>query len=187
MPQDLAINYANIKYDLYKISFNTQTLEFGEVDTVFKASAIGKSATFPRLSPDGRYLMFTMADFGNFHIWHKTSDLYLKDLETGETRGIEEINSNDTESYHSWSSNGSWVIFSSRRQDGTYTRFYISYFDGKGNFHKPFVLPQKDPRFYQRFFKSFNIPEFLIKQVDFSPHDFLKAIKKPSKKVAFAE
>lgn len=184
---DLAINYADIKYDLYKISFNTQTLKFGKVDTVFKASAIGKSATFPRLSPDGKYLMFTMADFGNFHIWHKTSDLYLLNMETGETRGIEEINSTDTESYHSWASNGKWVVFSSRRQDGAYTRFYLTYFDGNGNFHKPFVLPQKDPRFYQQFFKSFNIPEFLIKDVDFSPHEFLKAMKRKGIKAVFEE
>ena len=185
--QDLAINYAKLKYDLYKISFNQENLEFGEADTVFKASAIGKSATFPRLSPNGKYLMFTMAEFGNFHIWHKTSDLYLMNMETGETRDIEEINSNDTESYHSWSSNGSWLVFSSRREDGAYTRFYITYFDGSGNFRKPFVLPQKDPLFYQQFFKSYNIPEFIIKPVDFSPHDFLKAIKKTSKKVADAE
>ncbi|UCH14612.1 MAG: PD40 domain-containing protein [Bacteroidales bacterium] len=186
VPEDLAVNYDKIKYDLYKISFNTRTLEFGEVDTVFKASSIGKSATFPRLSPNGKYLMFTMADFGNFHIWHKTSNLYLIDMETGETRGIEELNSSETESYHSWSSNGSWVIFSSRRQDGAYTRFYISYFDGQGNFHKPFILPQKDPQFYQQFFKSFNVPEFLIRQVDFSPHDFLKALKTNSKNAVFA-
>ena len=185
LEQDILQNYKNIKYNLFKISFNTQTLEFGKVDTVFKASAVGKSATFPRLSPDGKYLMFTMADYGNFHIWHRTSDLYLKVMETGETRAIEEINSNESESYHSWSSNGNWVIFSSRRQDGAYTRFYISYFDGKGNFHKPFVLPQKDPQFYQQFFKSYNIPEFLIKPVDYSPHDFAKAIKITSKKATF--
>lgn len=131
--------------------------------------------------------MFTMADFGNFHIWHKTSDLYLKNIETGETRDIKEINSNDTESYHSWSSNGNWVYFSSRRQDGGYTRFYISYFDDKGYFHKPFVLPQKYPQFYHQFFKSFNIPEFLIKPVDHSPKDFLKVLKRTSIKAAFAE
>jgi hypothetical protein len=106
-------------------------------------------------------------------------------METGETRSIEEINSNESESYHSWSSNGSWVIFSSRRQDGSYTRFYISYFDGKGNFHKPFILPQKDPHFYHQFFKSYNIPEFLVKPVAFSPHDFAKAIKRTSNKVTF--
>jgi Tol biopolymer transport system component len=187
LSEDLILEYKNIKYNLFKIAFNTQTLQFGEVDTVFKASAIGKSATFPRLSPNGKYLMFTMADFGNFHIWHKTSDLYLKDMETGETRAIEELNSNETESYHSWSSNGSWVIFSSRRQDGAYTRFYISYFDGKGNFHKPFILPQKDPGFYHKFFKSFNIPEFIVRQVDFTPHDFLKAIKTTCNDVIFVE
>jgi len=187
LAQDLALNYENIKYDLYKIAFNPPTLEFGKVGTVFKASAIGKSATFPRLSPNGKYLMFTMADFGNFHIWHKTSDLYLMNLETGETREIEEINSKDVESYHSWSSNGSWVIFSSRREDGAYTRLYITRFDGQGNFHKPFVLPQKEPQFNRQFFKSFNIPEFLIEPVDFSPHDFLKAVKRTSKRVVFAD
>lgn len=183
--KDLALNYASIKYNLFKIPFNTQTLEFGQVDTVYNASAIGKSATFPRVSPNGRYLLFTMGDYGNFHIWHKSSDLYLMDIESGEVRNPEEINSTESESYHSWSSNGNWIVFSSRRLDGGYTRFYISYFDGRGNFHKPFVLPQKDPRFYQQFFKSFNVPEFLIKKVDFSPHDLLKATKTTSKKVAF--
>ncbi|MBN1414414.1 MAG: PD40 domain-containing protein [Bacteroidales bacterium] len=187
LEQDILHNYKNIKYDLIKISFNTQTLEFGETDTVFKASAMGKSATFPRLSPDGTYLMFTLADFGNFHIWHKTSDLYLKNMETGEFRDIKEINSNDTESYHSWSSNGNWVVFSSRRQDGGYTRFYISYFNGKGYFSKPFVLPQKDPQFYGQFFKSFNVPEFMVNPVDYSPRDFYEAIKSTSIEVDFAE
>jgi len=187
LAQDLAINYKNIKYDLYKIDFNPQTLDFGKVETVFKASAIGKSATFPRVSPNGKYLMFTMADFGNFHIWHKTSDLYLMNLETGETHNIKELNSDDVESYHSWSSNGNWVIFSSRREDGAYTRFYLTYFDGTGNFHKPFILPQKEPRFYRQFFKSFNIPEFMIEPVDFSPHHFLKAVKRTSQKVVFAD
>jgi Tol biopolymer transport system component len=187
LAKDLSINYESIKYNLFKIPFDTQTLEFGEVDTVYNASAIGKSATFPRVSPNGKYLLFTMGDYGNFHIWHKSSDLYLMDIESGETRNLEEINSTEAESYHSWSSNGNWIVFSSRRQNGGYTRFYISYFNGKGNFHKPFVLPHKDPRFYQQFFKSFNVPEFLIKQVDYSPHDFLKAIKTTSKKVAFIE
>jgi hypothetical protein len=183
---DLALNYKNIKYNLMRISFDTQTLEFGEIDTVFDAAAIGKSATFPRVSPDGKYLLFTMGDYGNFHIWHKSSDLYLMDVKTGETRNLVEINSPETESYHSWSSNGCWIVFSSRRQDGAYTRFYISYFDGKGNFHKPFILPQKDPQFYQQFFRSFNIPEFLTKPIDFTPHEFVKAIKKSSKNAVFS-
>jgi hypothetical protein len=184
---DVAQNYKHIKYNLFNVPFDLQTHRFGKIDTVFNASAIDKSATFPRLSPNGKFLMFTMGDYGNFHIWHKSGDLYLKDMETGKTRNIEEINSNDTESYHSWSSNGSWVIFSSRRENGAYTRFYIAYFNGSGNFGKPFMLPQKDPHFYQQFFKSFNIPEFLVEPVKYSPHDFLNAINKDSKRVTYKE
>ena len=180
-------NYEQIKYNLFQIPFNTQNMEFGDADTVFNAAAIGKSATFPRLSPNEKYLMFTMADYGNFHIWHKTGDLYLKNMETGETREVEELNSEDTESYHSWSSNGKWVVFSSRREDGGYTRFYISCFDGKGHFSKPFILLQKEPGFYHEFFKSYNIPEFLVEPTAFSAHDILNAIKTQGRNAEFSE
>ena len=60
-----------------------------------------------------------MAPFGTFHIWHPESDLYVVDLETGENRELTEANSDDTESYHSWSSNSRWIVFSSRRDEGS--------------------------------------------------------------------
>jgi len=167
-------NYENIKYNIIRKPFDKKTLTFGEADTIFSASKIGKSATFPRVSPDGRYLLFTMANYGNFHIWHKSSDLYLMDLATRELKNIDVINSPKAESYHSWSSNGRWIIFSSRREDGSYTRLYISYFDKKGNAHKPFVLPQKDPQFYNRNFKSYNVPEFIVKPVKTNCHKLYK-------------
>lgn len=168
------LNYKNIKYNIIRKPFNQKTMTFGEADTIFSASTIGKSATFPRVSPDGRYLLFTMANYGNFHIWHKSSDLYLMDLTTRELKNIDIINSSESESYHSWSSNGRWIIFSSRREDGTYTRLYISYFDKKGKAHKPFVLPQKDPQFNKRDFKSYNIPEFIVKPVKANSHKLFK-------------
>ncbi|MDP4272484.1 MAG: hypothetical protein Q8909_20540, partial [Bacteroidota bacterium] len=92
-----------------------------------------------------------------------------------------ELNSPDVDSYHSWSSNGNWIIFSSRREDGSYTKPYIAYFkNGKG--HKPFVLPQKDPNFYTALFKSFNIPEFMVKPVAATQRQLIQAIdKKPTK------
>ena len=96
------------------------------------------------------------------------------DLATRELKNIDIINSSESESYHSWSSNGRWIIFSSRREDGTYTRLYISYFDKKGKAHKPFVLPQKDPQFNKRDFKSYNIPEFIVKPVKSNSHKLFK-------------
>jgi hypothetical protein len=87
-----------------------------------------------------------------------------------------ELNSPDVESYHSWSSNGHWIIFSSRRDDGSYTRPYIAYFkDGKAS--KPFILPQKYPDFYMEFFKSYNIPEFMVNPVQISRKELITTIK----------
>lgn len=158
-------NYQRIKYNIVRLPFDQKTKAFGKADTMFSAASTGKSATFPRVSPDGKFLLFTMADYGNFHIWHKSSDLYLMDLATREIKRMDVLNSPDVESYHSWSSNGRWIIFSSRREDGSYTRLYVSFFDKNGQAHKPFVLPQKDPQFNIKSFKSFNIPEFIVKPV----------------------
>ena len=169
--------HASIRYNLVKKSFDASTRTFGKSDTVVNARSIGKSATLPRVSPDGNYMLFTMADYGNFHIWHRSSDLYLMDLKSGTYRNAQEINSEEVESYHSWSSNGKWVIFSSRRDDAGYTRLYLSYFDGKGNFSKPFILPQKDPSFYERSFKSFNIPEFIVNPVPMTRRGIINTIK----------
>ena len=154
--------FEEVHYDLCRIGFDPKTGTFGDkIDTVFNASSNGQSVTFPRPSPDGRYIMFTMADYGNFSIWHKEADLYLLDLQTGLTRALDEVNSTGTESYHSWSSNSRWFVFSSRRDDGLYTRPYIAHLDESGKAGKPFLLPQKKIDFYDELIYSFNIPEFL--------------------------
>lgn len=168
-------NYQSTKYNIIRKPFDQKNKTFGEADTIFTAASIGKSATFPRVSPDGKYLLFTMANYGNFHIWHKESDLYLMNLTTRKLINIDVMNSPDVESYHSWSSNGRWIIFSSRREDGSYTRLYISYFDKNGTAHKPFILPQKDPQSYKRAFKSYNIPEFIVKPANTNRHKLYKA------------
>lgn len=169
--------HASLRYNLVKKPFDPTTRTFGKSDTVVNASSIGKSATFPRVSPDGQYMLFSMADYGNFHIWHRSSDLYLMDLKSGSYRTAEELNSPEVESYHSWSSNGKWVIFSSRRDDAGFTRLYLAYFDGKGGFSKPFIIPQEDPSFYDRSFKSYNVPEFIVKPASMSRKGILKAMK----------
>jgi len=177
--------YKNIRYDLLRISFDPERNSFGSVDTVYKAAAIGKSISFPRISPDGKFVMFCMSDYGNFSIWHPESDLYLLNLETKEI-SKPEINSDQTESYHTWSSNNRWLVFSSRRLDGLHTRPYFSHMDDKGNFTKPFILPQEDPLFYDQFLKSFNIPELVKSKVKLNPRIISEEISKKPIKVKFS-
>ncbi len=163
--------YNQVKYNLCRIAFNPENGSFGDkVDTLFNASSLNKSVTFPRPSPDGRYLMFTLVDYGNFSIWHKEADLYLLDLESGNTRALNEVNSPDTESYHSWSSNSRWFVFSSRRIDGLYTRPFIAHISEKGVVGKPFLLPQSTTGFYENLMESFNIPEFVSGKVEVDPN-----------------
>ena len=173
-------HYDELKYNLMRISFDPAGREFGTPEIFFDAASRDRSATFPRVSPDGRYLLFTMAHFGQFHIWHRDADLYLADLSTGELRPLSEVNSDEVESYHSWSSNGRWIVFSTRRDDGTYTRLYLAWFDAEGKAHKPFLLPQRDPQQNVRLFKSYNIPEFTVDAVTIPPKEFLKAVQKPA-------
>ncbi len=161
------MEYKEVRYDLCSIAFDPATGTFGDkIDTVFQATAIDKSVTFPRPSPDGKFLMFTLVDYGNFSIWHKEADLYLLDLASGATSPLEAANSDDTESYHSWSSNSRWFVFSSRRIDGLYTRPFISHIDENGKAGKPFLIPQKDPDYYEALLYSYNIPEFISKEVE---------------------
>ncbi len=166
-----------VKYNIYKKNFDIDSRTFGPHELVFAADSLDKSATLPRISPDGRFLMFTLGNYGVFHIWHREADLYLLDLKDGSVRAMDEINSQDTESYHSWSSNGRWVVFSSRRDDGNYTRPFIAHIDKDGHGSKPFELPQADPDYHRQFMKSYNIPEFMKGRVEVTPQAFASVLK----------
>jgi len=170
--------YDSLRYDLLRIAFDASTGNFGKhIDTIVLSKKTGKSVTMPRISPDGKYVLFCMSNFGTFPIWHRENDLYIMNLENKEIRNLKEINSDQSDSYHSWSSNGRWIVFGSRRIDGTFTRPYISYFDEQGNGHFPFLLPQKDPRHYDFSLKSYNIPEFITGKVTVSPYKFAEVGK----------
>ena len=158
----------SIRYDLMRVSFDAEAGKLGEIETVVPASASYRSVSFPRPSYDGRWLMYNEADFGVFPIDHKEADLWLMDLETGETRPIDEVNSPFSESYHNWSSDSRWFLFSSRRDDGLYVQLYIASIDKDGRCTKPFVLPQRNPRkFYHGILYSFNAPDFTRERVRF--------------------
>lgn len=159
-----------MRYDLWATTFNRDSKTWGEPRPVYEASADSMSVSFPRFSPDGRYLLFTRSGYGNFSIWHPESQLVIIDTATGQMRELDELNSDDVESYHSWSSDGRWVAFSSKRIDGTTARPFIASFDpATGKFGKPFVLPQQNPLFYDDFSLTFNIPELIKGPVTNAP------------------
>lgn len=175
----LPARYREVRYDLCRIAFDPVARTFGTtVDTLFRASAQGKSVSFPRVSPDGRFLVFTLHDHGTFSIWHKDADLCLLDLRSGVVRPLAEANSADVESYHAWSGNSRWMVFSSRRTDGLYTRPFITYIDASGHARKPFLLPQKDPvAYYARLMYSYNIPELTSGRVEIDRHAVSKILR----------
>ena len=174
--QEYMMRAEQVKYNIYKKDFDPDSRAFGPRQLVFDAAALDKSATLPRISPDGRYLMFAMARYGVFHIWHRDADLCLIDLKTGQARTMKEINSDDVESYHSWSSNGRWVVFSSRRYDGNFTRPFFAHIDQRGRGAKPFELPQSDPDYHRQFLRSYNIPEFMSGPVTIGPQAFARVL-----------
>ena len=165
--------FREAKYSLCRIDFNPDDCSFGDkVDTLYNARLEGRSVSFPRISPDGRFLVFALSDFGNFSIWHKEADLYSLDLSSGDIACMDALNSEDVESYHSWSGNSRWLVFSSRRDDGLYTKPYFSYIDEEGNPHKPFLLPQKNPKkYYDSQMFAYNIPEFVSGKVEVTGHE----------------
>ena len=173
--QKMPNNYKKVKYSLCSISFDASTGKFGDkVDTLFSAPVTDKTAVFPRVSSDGNLLAFTKADYGNFTIWHKEADLCLIDLRTGEIKSLDVVNSPEAESYHSWSNNGRWLVFVSRRDDGLYSRPYIAFIDEDGKGHKPFIVPQADPEYYLNSLKSYNVPEFIAEPVTLERRDIIK-------------
>jgi Tol biopolymer transport system component len=169
------------KYDLMRIGFDVNTNKWGDADTVISSREIGKSISFPKISPNGKFLMFCTSDNGYFTIHHPQTDLYLLNLETGKY-GKMDINSPKTDSYHCFSSTGHWFVFTSKRIDGLFSRPHFSYLDDQGKASKPFVLPQEDPEFYTRFLKNYNIPELITGEVTVSPEAMRdKVLEEPVK------
>lgn len=172
------LEHKDERYNLCRIAFDASTGTFGQrVDTLFNAVSIGKSVSWPRPSYDGRYILFTLSDYGYFSIWHKESDQWLLDLQSGKARPADEINSDDADSFHNWSANSRWVVFTSRRHDGLYSLLYLAGIDRDGRFGKPFLLPQENPlEYYRQSLFSFNTPDFTKSKVELDSREAVNAI-----------
>lgn len=175
-------DFQQIKYSLVRVAYDVDNDQWGQLETVLSADQTGKSILLPRISPDGRWLLFTMCDYGCFPVYRESSDLCLMDLEAARQTGQYSyrrlgINSDASESWHSWSSNGRWIAFSSKRLSHTFTRTYLAYVDDRGVVHKPLLLPQKDPRFYDSCLWTFSVPELVSERVPVQKEAIGRAVR----------
>ncbi|NLF69268.1 MAG: cytochrome C biosynthesis protein [Candidatus Anammoximicrobium sp.] len=151
-------DFRQVRYDLMRIAYDSDRGEWGELEAVLRAKDTDLSITEPRVSPDGKWLLCCMSEYGSFPVYQASSDLYLLDLETRQYRRLP-VNSPRSESWHCWSANSRWIAFASKRQDGVFGRIYFSFVDEAGRAHQPILLPQKDPTFYDRLIKTYSVPE----------------------------
>jgi len=177
------VNYDKVRYDLVRVSYDAASGRWGKAQVVLSAAQTGKSMLLPRVSPDGRFLLFCMADYGCFPVFLPSSDLYVVDLAEAEKTNVFaykklEVNTPFSESWHTWSSNSRWIVFSSKREGGLLTRLFISRIDAAGHASKPFILPQKDPDFYGSFLETFSLPELVKVPVTVHEREFGRALRK---------
>ncbi len=158
--------YTHRHYLLCSIDFDPETGEFGDkIDTLYDPRPLQRSVSIPRVSPDGRYILFSQMRYGYMPIFYRTSNLLLYDFEREKVITASPWNSIWAEGYHSWSSNSRWVLFSSRRDDNLYSRLYIGYIGEDGELGKAFMIPQADPEQNQKFMKSYSVPEMVTKRI----------------------
>jgi hypothetical protein len=168
-------NYDQVQYDLMRISYDADKDQWGKPEMVLSTIETGMSILLPRISPDGRFLVFVMCDYSCFPVYRPSSDLYIMDLKTHNYQKLDSVNSPYSESWHSWSSNGRWLAFSSKRTGGIFTRTYFTHINENGKASKPFILPQKDPTYYDSLLHTYSVPELITQPVAISPRRFCKA------------
>ena len=172
----------SVHYSLCRIGFNPEHGIFAtSADTIVPGIQGKRSVSHPRMSPDGKRLLYTVSDFGTFPIWHRDANLQMIDLENGKIDSLKIVNSQMSDTYHSWSSTGRWFVFASKRDDGLYGKPYFAHVDNNGKVSKPFVLPQKSPSFYDDNLKSFNVPDLGTIPVSFMPSDVASVMSHPKR------
>lgn len=162
--------YQKAEFVLCSIAFDENSNSFGQtVDTLIDMREDGKSIAWTHPSFDGKFLLFTVSDYGQFPIWNNDADIWLYDIGKKEKYPLTNINSNRSDSYHNWSSNSRWIVFTSRRDDGYYSLLYLAHIDQNGVASKAFMLPQRNPRYYlDNQLKSYNTPDFAQKPTNYN-------------------
>ena len=161
------------RYDIYRIPFNEGA--GGEATPLEGAADNGMSNYFPKYSPDGKWVVFTKSK--DYMLLRPDSELYIVPASGGEARRLRH-NTDRMNSWHSWSSNSRWLVFSSK-QNGPYTQLWLTHIDEEGNDTPPVVLDR-----FTEADRAANIPEFVnlpgdaieeIREEFLNPYSFLRA------------
>lgn len=152
-------NETQIQYDLYRIPFNNG--QGGRPEPIPGASANGMSNTFPKVSPDGRWIVFVQCRNGQ--LMRPDGRLYILPASGGEPRRMR-CNTPLMNSWHSFSPNGRWLVFSSKSRS-PYTQMFLTHIDEDGN-DSPAILIDNATAAN----RAVNIPEF----VNIPPDGLLK-------------
>jgi tetratricopeptide (TPR) repeat protein len=143
------------KFDLYRVPFNDG--RGGKAEPIEGASHNGKSNYFAKFSPDGKWIVFCKAE--NYMLLMPDSELYIIPAEGGEARRLR-ANTPRMNSWHSWSSNGRWLVFSSKANTA-YTQLFLTHIDEGGQSTPPVLLER-----FTASDRAANIPEFVALPAD---------------------
>ncbi len=143
-------NETQIQYDLYRIPFNNG--KGGTAERIVGASENGMSNDFPKVSPDGKWVVFVQNKSGL--LMRPDSKLYIVPVAGGEARPLRS-NLKVMNSWHSFSPNGRWLVFSSKTPS-LYTRMYLTHIDEQGNSSPAIAIDNATAAN-----RAVNIPEFL--------------------------
>jgi Flp pilus assembly protein TadD len=164
-------NETQIQYDLYRIPFNDG--KGGTPERIVGASQNGMSNDFPKVSPDGRWIVFVQNRTGL--LMRPDSQLYIVPFKGGAARRLS-CNTPRMNSWHSFSPNGRWLVFSSKGRS-LYTQMYLTHIDAKGH-DSPAILIENATAAN----RGVNIPEFVdipmdgIAKMDAPATDFYRVI-----------
>ncbi len=160
LPTNFAVEFIegkrDFKFDIYQLPFNEG--RGGVAVPLPGASANGMSNFFPKYSPDGKWIVFTQAK--NFMLLQPDAKLYIMPSGGGNPRLMKCNNVGTMNSWHSWSPNGKWLVFSSKTK-GPYTRLYLTHIDKNGNDSPAILLENMNVRN-----RAANIPEFVNTKFD---------------------
>ena len=142
-------NETQIQYDLYRMPFNDG--KGGQPERIAGASANGMSNSFPKVSPDGRWIVFVQCR--NAMVMRPDGKLYIVPVEGGEAR-LMKCNTPLMNSWHTFSPNGRWLAFSSKSRS-PYTQLYLTHIDANGNDTPPILVDNTTAAN-----RAVNLPEF---------------------------